>query len=392
MPDYIEPQIDDAADDPAAIADDMRDYLASRIIGWSVWASSPENYIIEAAAQEHAQTRRAATGAGQTFDRIARMFGVRTFQFPARDSTPAYGTTTWTAIDANGPYTIPTGTQLTVRAADGSRVGFEVTTDVRILAGQTSATGVQVVAVLDGVEGNGLSADARLEDEWPFITDVSMEAPTSGGSDGETDEEYLDRFTRSRRRGSDALITAPDFASFTRDFFGDGGRALVLPLYDASTGTPDVAGTFTVVPITPFGGPRTATEKADLRAAIEANLLTGITVGLLDPTYTSVTVSFSAQSWPPYDPAQVQSAAVQSVQTLLDPARWGMAPYGDEPTWLSEPVVRYNDVVAALENVDGLRHVTSLTVNGGTADVALAGIAGLPAIGPVNGNVIATTA
>jgi hypothetical protein len=386
MPDYISPEIDSNDDDPSAIAEAIREYMATNIPGWTVWPASPENLLIEAFALEHAETRRASTGVGQTFDRIARSFGVSVYGIPALDPVPASGTSSWTMIDDTG-YTIPAGTQLTLRSADGSRVGFEVSTDIIVTAGNTTASGVQIIAVEVGEGGNGLSEDPRLEDEWDFVDDISVEAPTTGGDDGETDEEYLDRFFRRQRRNGEQLILADDFASFTADFFDDGGRAAIVPLYDASTGTPDVAGTFTVFPIAPDGGTRTASEKAALLDAIEEHLLTGVTAGVLDATYTNISVEFVAICYSPYEPSQVQASIAAAIGEFLSPARWGLPPYSEDPIWVEEPLVRINDLIDVIMDVAGVRHVTSVTINGGTSNVALSGVAGLPVPQSITGTV-----
>jgi hypothetical protein len=41
--------------------------------------------------------------------------------------------------------------------------------------------------------------------------------------------------------------------------------------------------------------------------------------------------------------------------------------------------VRYLEVATVINNVDGVDHITDLTLNGGTADVPLDGVAPLPA-------------
>src|SRR3954462_3103331 len=101
----------------------MQERMAALISGWTAYPGTPETAIIEAAALEHAETRRAATGEGQTFDRIARRFGPSLFGVLAHDATAASGAATVTMIDALG-HTLPAGTQLTLLAKDGSRVGF----------------------------------------------------------------------------------------------------------------------------------------------------------------------------------------------------------------------------------------------------------------------------
>jgi len=398
MPDYIAPVIDDADDDPQAILAQMVALLQERVAALTGQTlilpdGSPWLLTLEAAAIEHAETRRAATGAGQTYDRIARWLGRTAFLIAPRDPVAATGVVTFTAIDTSGPYTVPAGTQLTLRGLAGDRVGFETADDAVIPAGQTVSPAVEIVAIEEGDQGNELQADPQLEDRWDFLASegpVAVLAPTSGGSDGETDDEYLNRFARTQRRMADQLITPDDFSAFARDFFADGGRALTLPLYNGSTGASNVPGMFTVVPIDPDGLARSQPQMTDLKAAIDARLLTGVVSHVIAPTYTTINVTFTATSYPPYQPDAVQEAAILAVQEFLSPARWGLAPYGDEPVWLNEPTVRVNDLIGVLERVDGLRHVTALTVNGGTVDITLAGPAGLPTVGTVTGIVAAS--
>lgn len=398
MPDYLGPQIDAADDDPQAILANMVARLQDQVLqatGQNLILpdSSPWLLTLEAVSIEMAETRRAATGEGQTYDQIARWLARSVFLVSPRDPIAATGAVTFTARDTAG-YTIPAGTQISLQSVDGTeRVGFETTTDAVIAAGQSVSPTVEIVALEEGAAGNELQQDPQLEDRWDFLAStapITVLAPTSGGDDGETDAEFLDRFARTQRRMADGLITDDDFAAFARDFYADGGRALVLPLYDGQNGVSGVPGAFTVVPIDPDGQARSVPQMAALKAAIDARLLTGVQSFVIAPKYTTVDVQFTATSYPPYDPAAVQAAAVAAVEDFLSPARWGLAPYGDEPLWLDKPTVRANDLIAVLETVQGLDDLLTLTVNGvDRGDVTLTGPAGLPQPGLVTGAVTA---
>jgi hypothetical protein len=74
------------------------------------------------------------------------------------------------------------------------------------------------------------------------------------------------------------------------------------------------------------------------------------------------------------------------VAAFLSPATWGVDP-GDTSgvSWTNETKVRYNDVIATLYSVDGLRSVPVLTINGAAADFAMPGEVALPTVGVIDG-------
>jgi hypothetical protein len=68
---------------------------------------------------------------------------------------------------------------------------------------------------------------------------------------------------------------------------------------------------------------------------------------------------------------------------LFDPFRHGQQPPGDVTSWVNTTTIRYQDVVTAVNNAEGVDHYTTLKIgkNGGakgTADLALSGLAPLP--------------
>jgi hypothetical protein len=66
------------------------------------------------------------------------------------------------------------------------------------------------------------------------------------------------------------------------------------------------------------------------------------------------------------------------VLDFLDRSRFGLPSSGDTREWLDVRIVRFQDIVTTLNNVQGFDYYTSLTINGGTADVSLAGPGALP--------------
>jgi hypothetical protein len=114
-------------------------------------------------------------------------------------------------------------------------------------------------------------------------------------------------------------------------------------------------------------------------------------VHVVDANYTTLTIVFAGVAASGYDPTDVEARAEQAIADLINPARWGAPAAASEnlaPAWVNTPVVRFQDISAALNNVEGFDHWTSLTINGGTADVTMNGIAPLPsAASTVSGTV-----
>jgi hypothetical protein len=124
-------------------------------------------------------------------------------------------------------------------------------------------------------------------------------------------------------------------------------------------------------------------------------------VEVIDPVYTPIDVTFTAISKPDFDPAVVEAAAEQAVTDFLSPKNWGLPDVTDVSNfggargmWINKTVVRYLELSAVLDNVEGLDYVTSLQLRiaGGTlasANVTLGNVIPLPTSGTISGTVTA---
>lgn len=113
---------------------------------------------------------------------------------------------------------------------------------------------------------------------------------------------------------------------------------------------------------------------ADLQGRREINFL--VTVG--DPTYTVVDIDFHITVADGFDKPDTLVAAKAALESWISPANWGG---GDQspPSWNDADIsVRLLEAAHVLYQVDGVEAVTTITLNAGTADVALAGPGGLP--------------
>jgi hypothetical protein len=122
--------------DPPAIAQRATDYLAAVIPGYVAAPGNIDTLIIEAMAEEIAETAEVASAVTQAvFRNFGPLVGV-----PPTDSAPAFATPTYTVQDAAG-YTIPAGSSAGLRTADDTLIGFTLDADLVIPPARRRAAG-----------------------------------------------------------------------------------------------------------------------------------------------------------------------------------------------------------------------------------------------------------
>jgi hypothetical protein len=149
--------------------------------------------------------------------------------------------------------------------------------------------------------------------------------------------------------------------------------------------------TVSVAVVDADGNALSATVMAAVAAYLDAKRELNFVVGAFAPTYTAVGVTATVVVSAGADPIAVQGAVVAALSAYLSPANWAG---GDQspPVWLAGyTLVRYLSVANVIEDVPGVDHITTGTflVNGGTADVTLAGTAPLPTAGTMT--IVTTT-
>jgi hypothetical protein len=90
---------------------------------------------------------------------------------------------------------------------------------------------------------------------------------------------------------------------------------------------------------------------------------------------------FSGVSAGGYIPADVAVRAAAAVVDFLNPANWGLPQGGDQRDWIETSVVRFQDIVTVLNNVEGFDHYANVT---GTATTT-SGSANLTVVTPLTG-------
>lgn len=133
-----------------------------------------------------------------------------------------------------------------------------------------------------------------------------------------------------------------------------------------------VPGHVTVAVAGPGGVALSATDKADLVNLLTASALANLLVHVTDATITTVNVATTIVVKSDAVPADVAAAVEAAIRDYLDPDTWEWA----------GTVYRF-ELISLVDNVAGVERVTTMTINGGTADVAIAGIGPLATAGTV---------
>ena len=311
------------------------------------------------------------------------------YQFPKTPAVAASCTSTWTATDTLG-HKIPAGTVVLITPEGGGPIAFEVTEEAEVKAGEakTTAGAVKLRAVEPGPEGNvSGAATAEPNETLAWVESIALVSNPSDGLAEETIEEYKKRVVELARLIKPQPILPEDFANFVRLLVPGIERALAIDEleltanYGNTVEGEGVERCMTVIPLA-AEGKSPAMEVLEeafnkLTAAREASFKSFI--GL--PTMHPIAVTVKGTFLKGYTEAGVTAAVETALKELLSPAKHGLPPGGDQTGWVNKKVLRYQDVVTALNNVQGFGHYTELKVNGGEADIELTGIAPLPEAG-----------
>lgn len=377
--------------EPVDLAEEAFGYIEQQVPGWLPSPGNLEAWLVEALSQTAGELRALAA---LVPDSIFAYLGESILGIPPQAAVQATGTTTWTALDGNG-YTIPAGTLVGITPPSSSdAIAYEVAADFSIPFGTTVVADVTIRALEAGSAASGLTGSVQVLDALDFIEAVTLDAPTSGGADAETADAYLDRLSDLFTLLTPRPILPRDFAILAARQPGV-ARATAIDLYNPVTGETDSPRCVSVAVVDENGEPISAQAKADLDALLQAQREVNFLVFVIDPTYTTVDVSFQIASYPGYDPAETAARAEDAIASYLSPASWGVPPYGDTSarSWLNETTVRFLEVSERLNRVDGVHYVVSASltigVGGGAqgqADVVLPGAAPLPRPGAIVGS------
>ena len=346
--------------DPAALAEIAFDYMESAIPGWSRSRGDPDAKVIEACAQLIAE------GSGPASDvslAILRYLGQWVDGLPPIDATPAQTTATVTALDDEG-YEIPDGTRFEIRTSgDTGQVFLSVgTVTIPPLSTSTAAGEVVLVAETPGAAGSGLSAASTVVpvEALAWIDTVTLTALTTGGVDAETDEEYLARWILLRQLSNDTPILAEDAAALLRALIPGISRTLPLDNYDPVADAFGVEKYVTVAVADVTGEPVAGALKAAAEALLESKRELNFVANVIDADYETFDVVWAATSYEGFDTDDVEEIGNAALAAYLYPGTFSTPAIADATVWIAKTHLRYLELAAALDRVEGLDEITSL--------------------------------
>jgi len=111
-------------------------------------------------------------------------------------------------------------------------------------------------------------------------------------------------------------------------------------------------------------------------------------VTFVQPTVTTINVVFAIHCNVGANSTVVIASVTAALENYLSQAAWGGG-NNNPPSWdPTASVVRYLSVAGIIEEVPGVNYLSSLTLNGSAADVAIGGVAPLANYGTVTGSAV----
>ncbi len=363
--------------DPQSVTARILDALAAALPGWVPREGAVEVALAEEIGAETAATNARAVDAAEV---AAVGIGISVHGLPAITAVPARLPVQLTVRAAGD--VIPAGFTVVGTTVDGVEVAFALPAAV---TAQGTAVPVVLRALLEGTVGNGVPAGPlQVITATATVLGAASTGPSVDGVDAESRADYLGRLIDYLAILRPGGVRAADLVVLARSVPGV-ARAMAVDLYDADTGQTGAERTVSVYPVDAGGQPVSAGTAAALRAALEDVREVNFRIRVGQPTYTPVHVTVTAVAEDGADPAAVGEAVRAAVLAHLSPARWGARP-SDPDGWTATSLVRYLPLIRAAGSVDGLLYLDEVTVNGGTADVVLPGVAALPAAAGAGGS------
>lgn len=367
-----------------ALIEETFDDMVAQFPGWEPRAGNPETWLIRAIAVRLI-VPLAELAAEMGEEAFAR-FGELIVNVPPHPALAATVKSKWKVQDTAG-YTIPAGTQVDVAVSGDESLGFVVVSAAPVAEGSSEAKEVLLEAIEEGEEANGIPGPASLVDAISYVTSVELEGTPSGGSTAEEPADYLDRLADTMRTLAPRPVTAEDVAILVRNIAGV-QRVGVLDNYNGETETGSLEKTLSVYPLDSSGQPVTAKVAEEILAVLKArrevNFNFYVITNKAKYKYNKIDVTAELVPNAGFDKATVAAAVKAAVEAFLSPANWGQSPPGDDTSWdiASFTKLRYQDLVTAVNNVQGVNYASKLEMRKsggsfGTADITLEGPAPL---------------
>jgi hypothetical protein len=387
--------------DPDQLQQDAFDYIQAQWPDWVPHDSNLEAWLIAACARMVAEARDLASDVPSA---IFKYLGATVYGIAPIDATAATVDSTWTFGTNPSNRTIEAGTEVGIPDSAGVMQIFEVIDEVTIASPTltTAAGQVHLRSQDPGTQSDEIGEVGMVVfpvEAIAWVDTIELVSATSGGTDEESDDAYLDRLSRRLTRREGGIVLPRDFASAAVDIAAENGVsavALPLDLYDPDTDTWDNERTVSVVVRdvetgASLSGPVKTAIDENLQADREVNFI----VNVLDPDGpTSIDITLVGKSVSGYDPATVEDLVTEALDGFLATSNWGFDPFQETRVWVNATKVRFQDVSAVANTTTGFDYWTTLeiAITGdplGIADVDLPGVAPVTAPGTIDVTVTA---
>lgn len=342
--------------DPDTLKQTVYDILQEHFPEWEPSDGNLETWLIDAFTRTVSDLRELAADIPVE---IFKQYGLTVIGIPINNATPATATTKWVMAD-NAGYKIPAGTELGMRV-NGELIGFRTQSEIIIPAGFTEEKDVIIEAIEPGDEANSLEGELFLISAVTGDPVVTLQAPTSGGVDEETDTEYLARLVEELRTLSPTPITPEDFVILAKRR-PQVGRALALDLYDPVSETDENERYMTTVVIDPDGEELTAEEMKEIEEEFEEMREVNFVSPVIGPDYSKMDAELKVKAYAGFDLEALKTQIKEAIETLFDPANFGQPPFGEGDEWVYDDKVRFNKVEAAAAVLQGVNYVVSTKI------------------------------
>ena len=352
------------------------DRIQDQFPGWEPSEAQLEVWIVKSLALAVSDLMQITTDVAAE---IFAYFGETIMNLPRTEAITATADTTWTTID-NSSYLIPAGTLVSI--ANGlDTVTFETISEVTSTGGTAS---VPVRAVDAGSAANDLNGSVALIDSLAFVNTITLDAPTAGGINQESMDEYLPRLVELLQLMSPRPILPKHFEVLARQY--GAYRAVAVEGLDPDANTTGNELTMTVAvmdedgDVLPAGTSSAFATKAFIKAQLEAQLMANSVLFIIDPTYTNIDVTSTIVSQSGYDHAAVVDAVEAALADYFKPINWGriLGTGQQTTTWENTTTVRYLEIAEVINRVPGVKYISALTFKKtggslGTSDVTISG-------------------
>jgi hypothetical protein len=373
--------------DPNQLAQDAYTFLQSVISGWTPADGNLDVWLIQALA---ATAGELAETASTIADEIYIDFGTQIMGIQPLAGTSATVSARVILQDPapTGGYVLPVTTEFQVLDVNGGAWTFVPSAPVTVAAGATQADFIGVSETVGTVANGILPQVSSLVQSNLILQEIDTLTTSTGGVDSENASHYLNRLSAELKLMGPRPILPNDFSQMALNVPGI-SYAMALDEYDPSNPTVSTERFVTVVCFGPDGQAAASTDIANCQTYLDSLREVTFVVRCVPPTETPINVVYDVEALGGWDPVGVKASIDGNLTAWLTPVQFSSSALTtNQPGILrSQPVVRFYDAIAIIENTEGVDYTKTLTLNGGTSDITLSAKTQFPSIGTITGTV-----